>query len=404
MRRSPVLETLAELYAESTAGQTGCVGRDFSVRFEELLSVARCESGDAYANALADLRAADGAALALAKHPRSGDAQRVKVPLAFETALFERIGRASPTVERDAWAALLQEAAEWPVPAERVEAWTIFCHQRAQLMRRGEGWHPFRRKQRHRARLQLEVVARLLAWDRPALLRTVSARLAGGTHTADPSKFLGRCRGTLETLLAKSTGGEVKNFADLGITDNPRSVTFHGPLRIRLGGATIDYANHIGASSLSEDDLAGAECIECAAPRCVTVENETKFHELARLDCGDLFIFTSYPNWATVEILHRLPATLPRYHFGDTDPWGYDVLRTLRDKLKPIEILPLHMLFRPIADAPALSARDQSKLTRLLTEPLLRDVRSELERMDAAKTKGDFEQETVLVSGPFPYA
>jgi len=265
-------------------------------------------------------------------------------------------------------------------------------------MQRGEGWHPFRRKQRHRGRIQLEVVARLLAWKHPALLRTVSAQVAGS------SKFLERSRATLATLLDGATGGKVRSFTDLGISDNPRSVTFHGPVRIRLGGVVTDYTSHTGASSLSEDDLARADAIECAAPRCVTVENATKFHELIRLDCGDVFVFTSYPNRATVEFLRRLPATLPRYHFGDTDPWGYDVLRTLRLAHEPITVAPLHMTFRSIPNALALTDRDRKKLARLLTEPSLADLYPQLDRMSTAGTKGDFEQETILVAGPFPYA
>lgn len=403
-RRSPILEKLAELYAESTAGETGRVARDFSIRYEALLAAAECDRGDAYENARADLAAADDTALVLVKHRRSGDTQRVKVPLACEAALFTRIGRTSPTAERQAWAALLHEAADWSVPQERADAWKAFCHQRAELMTRGEGWHPFRCQQRHRARIQLEVVARLLDWDHPALLRTVSARVAGSVRNVDPSKFLGRSRATLETLLGLATAGKVRTFADLGISDNPRSVIFHGPVRIRLGGTVTDYTSHAGASSLSEDDIARAEAIECVAPRCVTVENATKFHELCALGCGDVFVFTSYPNRATVAFLRRLPAPVERHHFGDTDPWGFDVLRSLRAILRETDIAPLHMRFRPKTDAPALTARDTAKLRKLLTSPLLADVRPELERMFAAGNKGDFEQENVPVTAAFPYA
>ena len=117
-----------------------------------------------------------------------------------------------------------------------------------------------------------------------------------------------------------------------------------------------------------------------------------------------MFVFTSYPNRATVEFLRRLPAALPRHHFGDTDPWGYDVLRTLRLAHEPITVAPLHMTFRSIPNALALTDRDRKKLARLLTEPSLADLYPQLERMSIAGTKGDFEQETILVSGSFPYA
>ncbi len=400
-RRSPVLETLARLYEAGTQGQMGAAARDFGVRFTDLLAEAKCERGEAYANALADLAEAERTgALELVKHPRSGDIQRVKMALASECALFARIGRAPPSSEREAWAALLEEAAGWPVPETHAETWKSFCRERAGQMRRGKAWQPFRRKQRHRARIQLEVVARLLAWKHPALLRTVSARIVGGTQTADPSKFLGRCRSTLETLLDLATDGKVCSFEELKITDNPSTVIFNGPIRVRMNGNDMDYTSLGGESSLSEDDLSRAE-IECNAPRCVSVENKTTFHELCRLRCGDVFVFTSYPNRATVEFLRRLPATMPRFHFGDTDPWGFDVLRSLRAAIAPVPIAPLHMEFRTAPNDSALNGRDRKKLAQILADASLSDVRSELERMRDAGTKG--EQETILVSGAFPY-
>ena len=396
-RRQPILEKLAELYAESTAGTTGQAAQGYGIRFDELLSKAECDRGDAYANALADLAAADGDALLIKKDRRSHDWQRIRVPLECEAALFARIGRVSPTAERAAWAALFIEAANWIVPEKHASSWRAFCQRRAETAVRGEGWPPFQKRKRKRARTQLDLAARLLAWAHPALLRTVSAQLAGS------SKYFERCPATLQALLAEASGGAVRTFADLGITDNPRSVTFHGPVRLRLGGVWTDYSAHAGASSLSEADVAAAEAIECVAPRCVTVENATKFHELCALGCGDVFVFTSYPNRATVAFLRRLPVSVGRHHFGDTDPWGFDVLRSLRAALPGTTVAPLHMRYRPKPGAPVLDPRDLRKLQGLLRLPLLADVRSDLERMLDAKSKGDFEQENILVIAAFPY-
>lgn len=396
-RRSPILEKLADLYAESTAGVTGQAARPFSIRYDRLLMAAGCASGDAFANARSDLAAADGEALVIEKDRRSHDWRRIQVPIKREPALFARIGRVSPTAEREAWCALFEEAAGWSVSAKFAATWQTFCERRAAAASRGAGWQPFQRRKRKRAHTQLGILARLLAWEHPALIRTVSAQLAGN------SKYLERCTAALHTLLAEASGGVLITFADLGIADNPRSVTFHGPVRVRLGGAWIDYSAHAGASSLSESDLAAADAIECSAPRCVTVENATKFHELCALGCGDLFVFTSYPNRATIDFLRRLPATIERYHFGDTDPWGFDVLCSLRAALPGSQIQPLHMRFRPKAGAPFLNPRDLKKLENILGSPLLADVRSELLRMKEAKTKGDFEQENILVNTAFPY-
>ena len=73
-RRSPILEKLADLYAESAQGRTGLAARPYSIRFEHLLHEARCESGDAYSNALADLY--DGIALALVRQTQRQSKQR----------------------------------------------------------------------------------------------------------------------------------------------------------------------------------------------------------------------------------------------------------------------------------------------------------------------------------------
>jgi len=195
----------------------------------------------------------------------------------------------------------------------------------------------------------------------------------------------------------------VKSLADLGIEYNPAAVRFHGPLRIRLRGSWADYTNHIGESALSETDLSRAEAIETSAARCITVENATKFHELCRLCCGDLFVFTSYPNKATTEFLGRLSSAIAFFHFGDTDPWGFDVLRSLRQALNRA-VTPLHMRYRVQPDSPGLTVRDRRKLATLLADPRLLDVRAELQRMNTEDSKGDFEQETLTItSSTFPY-
>ena len=180
-RRSPILEKLADLYAESTAGQTGRAARAFSIRYDRLLADAECASGDAFENARGDLAAADGAALVIERDRRSHDWRRIQVPIAREAALFARIGRVSPTVERKAWCALFVEAAGWSVPGKFAASWRAFCERRAEAASRGAGWQPFQKRKRRRAHTQLGIVARLLAWQHPALIRTVSAQLSGNS-------------------------------------------------------------------------------------------------------------------------------------------------------------------------------------------------------------------------------
>jgi hypothetical protein len=398
-RPSPVLDRLAQLYAASQTGRTGVASRDFQHDFRKLIEAAGCTSGERHANARADIEFAEQqGALQIERHRRDASLWRkVRVACAHEQRLFALVGRASPTAEREAWATLFQQAFEWQVPPMHVSAWREFCSVRARDARAGLGWKPFRRAQRRRAAFQLEVAAKLLGWKNPSLLRTASVQLTGS------SKFLERCASTMQSLLALGSGGAVRSFADLQIDHNPAAVRFHGPIRVCLSGQLVEYAHHGGECALSETDLAAAESIEFLAPRCVTVENATKFHELCRLRCGDIFVHTSYPNKATVQFLRCLPVELPLFHFGDTDAWGFDVLRVLRWAVgRPVE--PLHMEYRAKTGSNPLRYRARRKLARLLSDPALADVREQLLQLEREGREGDYEQESLLVSSPgFPY-
>lgn len=398
-RASPILEKLAELYAISLSGRTGAATRDFQCNYGKLLEAASCISGERHANARVDLEFAERqGALRLDRHRRDSSLWRkVRVSSEHEQRLFALIGRTSPVAERSEWAALFAQASEWRVPPEHLSAWRNFCKVRSEQAHAGVGWKPFQRAYRRRAAFQLEVAAKLLGWKRPSLLRTASVQLTGS------SKFLERCASTMQSLLALASGNAVRSFADIRIDHNPAAVRFHGPVRVVLHGQVIDYAQHMGESVLSEADLAAAESIEFHAPRCVTVENATKFHELCRLQCGDIFVHTSYPNKATVQFLRGLPTELPLFHFGDTDAWGFDVLRALRSSVaRPIQ--PLHMRYRPRIGSKPLGYRARRKLHRLLNDPVLADARDQLLQLDRVGREGDYEQESLSINTPrFPY-
>lgn len=90
-----------------------------------------------------------------------------------------------------------------------------------------------------------------------------------------------------------------------------------------------------GPFRLSQADIEGADEVSTLAHRCVTIENETTFHEIAKLRSGELLVHTSYPGSGTLALLQRLPLTLEFWHFGDSDSAGFDILRILREKSGP---------------------------------------------------------------------
>jgi hypothetical protein len=90
------------------------------------------------------------------------------------------------------------------------------------------------------------------------------------------------------------------------------------------------------------EDIQRADEVATIARRCLTVENETSFEELAKLRSGELLVQTSYPGSGTLALVHRLPVTMEFWHFGDSDEAGFDILRVLRDK-SGRDIESLHM-------------------------------------------------------------
>jgi DNA topoisomerase VI subunit A len=142
--------------------------------------------------------------------------------------------------------------------------------------------------------------------------------------------------------LENITNGAIRSLDDLGIIPNPRFVLVHGPLRLLLDGEWLELGRLQGSFRLAEHDIERAEQITTTATRCLTVENETSFHELAKLQSGELLIQTSYPGSGTLTFMRRLPRTLEFWHFGDSDDAGFDILRTLREN-SGREIHPLHM-------------------------------------------------------------
>ena len=152
----------------------------------------------------------------------------------------------------------------------------------------------------------------------------------------------GKLRGKLGRLLEDITGGVVCSLDDLGIVPNPRSVLLHGPLRLLLDGEWMDLSLLQGAIRLAQSDIQRAAQVVTTATRCLTVENETSFHELAKLHSGELLVQTSYPGSGTLTLIRRLPKNLEFWHFGDSDIAGFDILRVLCE-MSGRTIRPLHM-------------------------------------------------------------
>jgi hypothetical protein len=395
--RSPIFAALARIYEGSQAGRTGLGTNDVQPTFalvcaEFEKAAGRVLEGEAYELAMGELLAADGKVLSLEwenKRART-TLRKIRLSPAKEREFYEWFGRESPTARREAWAQLFHEAAAWEVPERWRAGWAGFCAHRADNARCWRTMEPFLVAQMARGKRMLEFTARLLAWESRRLVRYASYELTGD------SKRLEKWQGSLEQLLAETTGGAVHDFESHGLLPMPRVATLHGPLRVWSGGSlALDAAQLADAATLSVEDVAQASRIETDATRCLIIENKAPFLEIARHRSGVLLVWSSFPNAATIALLKRLHSAHPAlefYHHGDTDPAGFSILRDLRHEAK-ISIRAHHMRQTTNSASELLAANEQAQLVTLLKDPLMASEHADIAAMLASERKGDFEQE-----------
>ncbi len=339
---SPVLEALARRYERSQAGRTGEASRDVSVDAEELFRDAGCAEGEK--RALADQQLEDAERAGILKceplHKRDPSSlHQIRFSPANEAKLYERLGRLSPAQVRAALAEQFSTARSVRVPEIWRESWAAWCERMRAAALTGGPITAFDRNPSAENAELLAVLPKLLAWEGESLVRFTSCILCGASKKLEAwaamereGEFAGQLRGKLGGILEDITGGKICSLDDLGIIPNPRSALIHGPLRLKLNGEWLDLGRLQGSFRLAQSDIDRAEEITTTAHRCLTVENEASFHELAKLQSGELLIQTSYPGSGTLALLRRLPAGLEFWHFGDSDAAGFDILRDLRAK------------------------------------------------------------------------
>lgn len=340
--RSPVLEALARRYERSQAGRTGEASRDVLVEVEDLLREAGAAEGEARAVAEQQLREAEKIGILKLEplHKRDPSSlHQVRFSPNNEAKLFENVNGQSPKSVRDALAEKFAIAATQEVPARWRDGWKTWCERIRAAALAGKSVEPFDRNPSTENEKLLKLLPQLLAWEGESLVRFTSCVLCGDSKILESlaamdrdGEFRDKLRGKLGRLLEEITSGQIRSLDDLGILPNPRFALIHGPLKLRLDGEWLDLGNLRGAFRLAQSDIERAENLVTTARRCLTIENETSFHELAKLQSDELLIQTSYPGSGTLKLLQRLPAEMEFWHFGDSDEAGFDILRVLREK------------------------------------------------------------------------
>lgn len=349
---SPVLEALASRYERSQAGRTGEATRDVLVNVEALLREADAAEGDSRAVAEQQLREAEKNGILklepLHKRDRSS-LHQIRFSPVNEAKLYELVSRQSPQTVRKALAAQFAAASGHKVPARWADGWKTWCERIRRAALAGKSVEPFDRHPSTENQKLIALLPQLLAWDGESLVRFASCVLCGDSKTLESlaamdrdGEFRDKLRGKLGRMLEEITSGEIRSLDDIGILLNPRFALIHGPLKLQLDGEWLDLGRLRGAFRLAESDIERAESLMTTALRCVTIENETSFHELAKLESNELLIQTSYPGSGTLKLLQRLPREMEFWHFGDSDEAGFDILRVLGEK-SGRNFKPLHM-------------------------------------------------------------
>jgi hypothetical protein len=138
------------------------------------------------------------------------------------------------------------------------------------------------------------------------------------------------------------------------------------------------------------------------------VENAAMLHELAKTPENILLVSSGseggYANSAVIEFLKMLPADIELWHFGDSDPKGFDILRDIREKTDR-EVRALHMHYRPATEGVPLTAEDRRTIQRLLMSSFVTaEEKIDLTAISTAQTKGRFEQESLgLPADSWPF-
>lgn len=324
------------------------------------------------------------------RRPRFID--KIELPLEHEPWLHQTFGTKDAAALRDQGLAMVESQLRQPHP-RHPDLWAGLCATLQAAFQSGKNLPPF--SFHHPG----EVEGLL------ALMRAVTARdWPSGTLIRDASTALGHDSKFLESHaapLSRGLGllfGEDTPLEALGIQTRHSQLRFSGPLTLHFTDGTSHPTDTLRfETTLTAAELERATHITTPAKRLLTVENQkTTFLQLARADThrSTLIVASSFPTQAVRLLLEKLPPELPRFHFGDTDPAGWDILRRLRE-VSPQPVHPHLMVWRPVAESTPLAPRQRAILDRLLADPQMADCHSHLQAMSKANRPGQFEQESL---------
>jgi hypothetical protein len=388
-RAEPIVRALIDAYRSSQHGRTSSSRRQFNIRYDKLVHKLAHATVSEEKRGLAILERMRLSGLIRWDHiPLQRDQiKTLYIAPASEKDLFIAIGETPPSVERTDAAGVLAKHLNALNGHPHESAWKGALQQAIDDVHSGRSAEGLPNDASLHDEI-LSAAAAVLNNRQFVLIRRLSS------EKLNDSKLLQRRRETVERFMAQFLPPDLATLEAWNVADTPPTVLLRGPLGIELEDGTLVEELLPGSPyTIKEEVLACAQRIFTSPKRCLSIENLTTFRETVAINADDLIVHTSYPSSSVVKLLRLLPATTHLQHWGDTDPWGYDILRVLREKTGRI-IRPWRMAYRPRSGSP-LSKRESAILSRLIADPLVADVYPELVAMQNAGSKGNFEQESL---------
>jgi hypothetical protein len=390
----PVVQALIEAYRSSQYGSTGTSRRDFSVRYDKLVhKLARATVADEKRGRAVLERLRSAGLIRWDHTPLQRDRiKTIYITPTSEKDLFMAVGELPPTSLRTDAVVVIAKHTNALNGHLHEGAWKAVLQQAMDDVHNGRSAEGLPNESLLHDEV-LRATAAVLWNEKPILIRRLSA------EKLNDSKLLQRRRETVERFMAQFLPPDFATMEAWQVGDALPTVLVRGSLGVVLkDGSIIEELSRGSPYAIKEELLASAETIFTSCRRCLNIENQTTFREIVETNADDIIVHTSYPSRAVVKLLRLLPTTVELRHWGDTDPWGYDILRVLREKTGRA-IQPWRMKYRPGGDVP-LSKRESAILSRLIADPLVSDIKSELVAMKTAGSKGFFEQESLPLEEP----
>jgi len=390
-RAEPVIRALVEAYRNSRCGRSGNGVREFNVRYDKLIhKLAKATVAEEKRGRVILERMRAVGLIRWDHTPLQRDQiKTLYIAPTSEDQLFRSVGEVPPSDKRSVDSIRIKNHLEALKGHPNESEWKATLEQAADDISNGRSAEGLPNDAGLHDDI-LRATAAVLKNQQLILIRRLSA------EKLRDSKLLQRRRETIERFMAQFLPPDLATFEAWKVADTPPAVLLRGPLGIELDdGAQIPELNPGSPYTIKEELLSRARLAFSSSKRCLSIENHTTFLETVAVNSEDLIVHTSYPSSSVVNLLQLLPANMQLQHWGDTDPWGYDILRVLREKTGRA-IAPWRMSYRPGPGKP-LSKREFAILDRLIADSRLADVRAELRAMKTTGSKGDFEQESLPI-------